>query len=192
VRRLLVSAALVPVLVFALAGQALAVIAPGTEKMLSTTNQTCDSTGCVRTQVQVNTYVDGTAEVHASQTFFDPSNNSVWEYWGVSPVDPSTLTYDSRGFIVGIPTTSIDQVDLIGSGLPRTVSVSAAAHESGRVRSATYKTQETDGACINNVTQKNQAVVAAGTLTQDAATFSANYNSWTTITEWTVRRQCPH
>jgi hypothetical protein len=193
VRRLLVTAALVPVLVFALAGQALAVISPGTEKTLATTNETCDSTGCLRTLVNAYTYTDGTAEVYASQVLFDTNLNGIWEYWGHSPVDPSTLTYDSRGFLVAIPTTSIDQVELLYGVLPpRTVSVSISTHTSGRIRTESYRSTDTDGTCTYKITQKDQMVAAVGTLTQDTTTLAANFYGQSFITDYTVRQQCPH
>ena len=195
-RRLIVTLAVVPVLLFAVAGQALAVLPPGVDKILATANDTCDTTGCTRTIVNGYKYVDGTAEVIASQARFDLSFVALWQYYGRTPVNPNVFTYDSRGFLVGIPTTTVNQVENLLPGNPtlppRTVTVSASTHKSGKVTTNTYRSTDTDGTCTYNITQKNQEAAVVGTLTQDSLAMDANQQYRTFITEWTVKQQCPH
>ena len=170
-RRLLASAALVPVLVLTLAAQADALVTPGTQKILATVNETCDSTGCTRTSVNVYTNLEaadpgsGTGPaICASEARYDTNLIGLWQYWACESVDPSAFIVDSRGYIVGLQPTAIDQVEtLYGSLPPRTVTVSIASQTSGRVRTETYKGEEPNGNCIDKFTQKNQIVNVAGT-----------------------------
>jgi len=200
-RRLLASAALVPILVLSLAAQAYALVTPGTQKILATANETCDSTGCTRTIVNVYTNLEAAdpnggitgPAVCSSEVRYDTSFVGLWQYWACESVNASAFILDSRGYVVGLQPTSLDQVEtLYGSLPPRTVTVSVNASTSGRVHTETYKGEEPDGSCVNKWTLKNQVVNVGGTLTQDAATLPINYPSSSQISIFTVRQQCPH
>ena len=199
-RRLLASAALVPILALTLAAQAYALVAPGTQKFLATTNETCDSTGCTRTIVNVYTNLEAAdpnsgiigPAVCSSEVRYDTSFVALWQYWACESVNASAFIVDSRGYLVGLQPTSLDQVEtLFGSLPPRTATVSVNAATSGRVRTETYKGEEPDGNCVNKWTLKNQTVSVAGSLSLDAATLPINYPSYSQISIYTVRQQCP-
>ncbi len=198
-RRLIASAALVSILVLASASQALAVISPGTSKILYAVNETPVGDGYIRTSVIAYTDLNGTdgPSVCSSELGEDSGHNGTYEYWACESVDPSSFTFDSRGYLVGLAPTSLDEVDLLdvihpGQYAPRTVTVSISVTTSGRVRTASHKGTDSDGTCTYSITSKDQMVGIAGTLTQDATSLSPNFGAFTEITTVTVKAQCPH